>query len=132
MTWEAAQANCKKLGGILAIADTQEISDSLVITYLRGIVNWYLPSSSPGAWIGLHIVNGQSVPPESVKWQWVPGLYGRESTGTFWGFRGGALHLPAGACAVLKPADVLWPYGGGEWLGYQCASMAPSFCELPG
>jgi hypothetical protein len=132
LTWDAAQANCKKLGGTLATADTQAISDALVADYKKGISSWWLPSI--GAWIGLRSAKGDF---ESCPWTWTWVANGKTPNvmADFSAFRSGSAVAgsPAGGCAVLKPAEQRWPYGFGEWLGYPCSSsstLAASFCEL--
>jgi hypothetical protein len=127
-TWDAAQANCKKLGGNLATADTQAISDALIAAYNQGLSSWWVPSLSPGAWIGLRTANGDF---SSCPWEYTWVANGRKM-GEFTGFRRGS-PTGSGGCVLLKPAEQRWPYGFGEWVGYPCSSpnsVAPSFCEL--
>lgn len=128
MTWDAAQANCKKLGGNLATADTQAISDALLGAYKQGISSWWFPSSSPGIWVGLRTSKGDF---SSCPWEWTWIANGSlRGLSDFNGFRRGSA-TGTGGCAVLKLADQRWPYGFGEWVGYPCSSTtAPSFCEL--
>jgi hypothetical protein len=130
LTWDAAQANCKKLGGVLAVADNNGISSTLASHYAKGLSDWVFPSLSPGAWIGLRTASGLYDPPR--KWEWVAVTAGRMQNGDFLAFRSGSpAGFPPGGCALMKPAELDYRYGFAEWLGYPCNStLAPSWCEL--